>query len=215
MSGTARLRFAGLPSTVDDDLRAEIGRGSTPRNGAGSIATEAAASPRPARIWASRSPNEWPISAGFLEDRGPAIPAARQQPEAVNEHDRRPSRGVGVLDLLPFVLGEGRHVASLSSWVQHRDQTPSSSLDPRASCQYHPARRKRAVRDATPGPTTREKPERDACRPSGEMETGGEGECDPSVRRHVEGDMPILERNRATVSAAKEPVARPEEAIAG
>jgi hypothetical protein len=46
--------------------RDEIGSGSTPRNGAGSIATEAAARPRPARIWVSRPPNECPITAGLL-----------------------------------------------------------------------------------------------------------------------------------------------------
>jgi hypothetical protein len=50
VSGTARLRLAGLPSTGRADFSAEIGSGSTPRNGAGSIATEAAASPRPATI---------------------------------------------------------------------------------------------------------------------------------------------------------------------
>src|SRR3954463_4966612 len=33
--GTARLRLAGLPRTGDADFSAEIGRGSTPRNGAG------------------------------------------------------------------------------------------------------------------------------------------------------------------------------------
>jgi hypothetical protein len=46
----ARLRLAGLPSTGDADLSAENGSGSTPRKGAGSIATEAAARPRPATI---------------------------------------------------------------------------------------------------------------------------------------------------------------------
>ena len=40
-----------------------------PRNGAGSIATVAAASPRPAMICASRPPNEWPITTGFLSSR--------------------------------------------------------------------------------------------------------------------------------------------------
>ena len=54
----ARLRLAGLESAGLADLSAEIGSGSTPRNGAGSIATAAMASPRPARIWARRPPNE-------------------------------------------------------------------------------------------------------------------------------------------------------------
>jgi hypothetical protein len=48
------------------DLRAEIGSGSTPRNGAGSMATAAADSPRPARIWVSRPPKECPTMAGFV-----------------------------------------------------------------------------------------------------------------------------------------------------
>ncbi len=45
MSGTARPWFAGLPSTGNADFSAEIGSGSTPRNGAGSIATDAADEP--------------------------------------------------------------------------------------------------------------------------------------------------------------------------
>ena len=65
MSGTARLRLSGLPSTGEDDFSAEIGSGSTPRNGAESIATEAAARPRPARICVSSPPNEWPTTAGL------------------------------------------------------------------------------------------------------------------------------------------------------
>ena len=66
MSGTARPWFAGLPSTGDADFSAEIGNGSTPRNGAGSMATDAADSPRPARICVSRPPNEWPTIDGLL-----------------------------------------------------------------------------------------------------------------------------------------------------
>ncbi len=69
MSGTARLRLAGFLSTGDAERSAEIGSGSTPRNGAGSIATDDGASPRPARICVSSPPNEWPISAGFLSSR--------------------------------------------------------------------------------------------------------------------------------------------------
>src|SRR3954470_18808052 len=41
VSGTARWRLAGLPSTGEAERSAEIGSGNTPRNGAGSIATEA------------------------------------------------------------------------------------------------------------------------------------------------------------------------------
>src|SRR6476661_8638776 len=43
----ARCRFAGLDNTAEDALRALIGSGSTPRDGAGEIAQVAAASPRP------------------------------------------------------------------------------------------------------------------------------------------------------------------------
>ena len=60
------MRLAGLLSTGEADLSAEIGSGSTPRNGAGSIATEAAERPRPATIWVSSPPKEWPMTAGFL-----------------------------------------------------------------------------------------------------------------------------------------------------
>ena len=42
-----------------------MGRGSTPRKGAGSMATDTAARPRPARIWVSSPPVEWPMIAGF------------------------------------------------------------------------------------------------------------------------------------------------------
>src|SRR4030088_2072983 len=51
--GTARPWFAGFRSTGDADFNAEIGSGNTPRNGAGSMATDAAPTPRPARIWVS------------------------------------------------------------------------------------------------------------------------------------------------------------------
>src|SRR2546421_3133807 len=62
----ALFQFAGFCSTGDADLSDEMGRGSTPRNGAGSMATEAAERPRPATICVRRPPNEWPITAGFL-----------------------------------------------------------------------------------------------------------------------------------------------------
>ena len=66
MSGIALFQFVGLLRTGDAALSAEIGKGSTPRNGAGSIATVAFDSPRPATICARRPPKEWPITAGFL-----------------------------------------------------------------------------------------------------------------------------------------------------
>jgi len=55
--------LAGLRSTGDLDFNAEIGSGGTPRNGAGSIATDTADRPRPARIWVSSPPKEWPMTA--------------------------------------------------------------------------------------------------------------------------------------------------------
>ena len=63
----ARPTLKGLSSTGEAGLSAEIGSGKTPRNGAGSIATDTAAWPRPAMIWVRRPPNEWPITAGFME----------------------------------------------------------------------------------------------------------------------------------------------------
>ena len=44
--------------------------------------------------------------AGLLEQRGPPIPAAREQPQAVDEHDRCLAGAVGLVDLLLLVLGE-------------------------------------------------------------------------------------------------------------
>src|SRR5207237_9425335 len=56
--GTARFRLAGLLRTGQADFNAENGSGSTPRKGAGSMATVAAARPRPARICARSPPKE-------------------------------------------------------------------------------------------------------------------------------------------------------------
>jgi thioredoxin reductase (NADPH) len=77
VSGTARWRFAGFFSTTDPARSAEIGSGSTPRNGAGSIATDTAARPRPARICVNSPPKLWPgalgeylgLTVGSLPDR--------------------------------------------------------------------------------------------------------------------------------------------------
>jgi len=44
--------------------------------------------------------------ACLLEYRAPAIPAGLQQPESVDEHDRSSVGGIGLLDLLCFVLGD-------------------------------------------------------------------------------------------------------------
>ena len=62
----ARPRFKGFRSTGLADRNAEIGSGSTPRNGPGSIATVAADRPRSAMICASNPPVEWPMTAGFF-----------------------------------------------------------------------------------------------------------------------------------------------------
>ena len=56
----------GLRSTGDDERSAEIGSGSTPRCGAGEMATDASLQPRPARISVRSPPNEWPIDRGTL-----------------------------------------------------------------------------------------------------------------------------------------------------
>jgi hypothetical protein len=53
-------------STGQPDLIDDAGSGSTPRNGAGEIATVAADSPRPASICTINPPNECPTTAGFL-----------------------------------------------------------------------------------------------------------------------------------------------------
>ena len=50
--------------------------------------------------------------ARVLEQVGPAIPAARQQPEPVDEYDRRPPARVRLLDLSRFPLSDGSW-----SWV--------------------------------------------------------------------------------------------------
>ncbi len=62
MSGTARLRLAGLPSTGQADFSAEKGSGNTPRNGAGSIATVATETPRPGDLGEQ-------ASEGMTDDR--------------------------------------------------------------------------------------------------------------------------------------------------
>ena len=61
-------------------------------------------------VWPARSERR---VAGLLEERLPAVPAARQQPQSVDENDRRAPRRVGVVDLLLFVLREVRHEPAL------------------------------------------------------------------------------------------------------
>ena len=66
MSGIARCLFAGFRNAGEAARSDEMGSGRTPRNGAGLIATDADARPRPARISVSSPPNEWPITIGFF-----------------------------------------------------------------------------------------------------------------------------------------------------
>jgi hypothetical protein len=62
----ARPRFSGFLRTGITDLSAEMGIGSTPRNGPGAIATVTADKPRSAINWETSPPVEWPMTAGFL-----------------------------------------------------------------------------------------------------------------------------------------------------
>jgi hypothetical protein len=54
-----------------------------------------------------RPPRRQCREAGLLEDGGPALPAAGQQPEAVDEDDRRPVGRVGAFDLIRGGTGAG------------------------------------------------------------------------------------------------------------
>src|SRR5207237_5664762 len=51
--------------------------------------------------------------SGLLEEGGPTFPAARQQPEAVDEDGRRAPRGIRLLDLLGLALSDLRHADDL------------------------------------------------------------------------------------------------------
>ncbi|MDX6606035.1 MAG: hypothetical protein QOD14_575 [Solirubrobacterales bacterium] len=61
--------MSGFASTGIADRRVDTGRGRTPRNGAGSIATDATERPRPAIICVNAPPKEWPTIAGFRSRR--------------------------------------------------------------------------------------------------------------------------------------------------
>src|SRR5205823_13338727 len=56
--------------------------------------------------------------SSLLEDFPPPVPAVGEQPKAVNEDDRLPAAGVGLLDVLHLVLGDGAVVAHW--WISHR-----------------------------------------------------------------------------------------------
>src|SRR6266704_2301051 len=51
----------------------------------------------------------------LFKQRTPAVPTAGEEPEAVDEHDRLQSRGVGAVDFLLFMVREICHVILL--WV--------------------------------------------------------------------------------------------------
>jgi hypothetical protein len=74
----ARRRSRTAPRrTGKADFSDEMGSGRTPRNGAGSIATDTLVRPRPARIWVSSPPKEWPSRAPrTAPPTGPSCSAA-------------------------------------------------------------------------------------------------------------------------------------------
>src|ERR1700730_13878878 len=61
-------------------------------------------------LWVVRPARRERSVAGVLEPPPPTVPAARQQPEAVDEHDWLQPRRVRTLDSLHFVLGDRRRV---------------------------------------------------------------------------------------------------------
>jgi hypothetical protein len=70
---------------------------------------------------------------GPFEDRGPAVPAVRQEPEPVDEDDRLFPRRVCFLDLLRLVLGDRRccHARSPSFGLGLYRSGPIRGSDPR------------------------------------------------------------------------------------
>jgi hypothetical protein len=56
----------------------------------------------------------------LFEHGAPAVPAAGEEPEAVDEHDRIASRCVRFVDLDDFVVGDLRHTGSLPSGISGR-----------------------------------------------------------------------------------------------
>ena len=69
VSMTARFRLRGFLSTGNADFNDDRGSGRTPRNGAGSMATAAAARSMPANFWVIIPPKEWPTMTGFEDSR--------------------------------------------------------------------------------------------------------------------------------------------------
>jgi len=111
-----------LRSAGEADFSAENGSARTPRDGAGLIATDANASPRPdalvgehLRVGARLLDGVGVVGpAGLdgdvavrLEQLRPAVPAGRKEPQAMHEHDRRCVGRVRASDLRLLMLGEG------------------------------------------------------------------------------------------------------------
>src|SRR5215468_1561041 len=71
------------------------------------------------RLWIIRPTGGEGGISSLLEQRGPAIPAARQEPEAVDEDHRLSTGQVGALDLLGLVLGDGRRRRLRSGSIVH------------------------------------------------------------------------------------------------
>src|SRR5215217_5009655 len=55
--------------------------------------------------------------AVLLEQTDPVVPAARQQPEPVDEHDRRLAARVGLIELALLALGDVGHGGLLLPWA--------------------------------------------------------------------------------------------------
>ena len=131
VSVTAFLRLPGLPSTGNDAFNAENGSGSTPRLGAGSIATEAIASPRPAMIWASSPPNECPMTTGLRSS--PAITSATWSATCPTEVPAKPSgfaRRRGDVAGSPGQSGASATYPRSSNQARHASQLLGSSQSP-------------------------------------------------------------------------------------
>src|SRR5438067_10721546 len=79
-------------------------------------------------IWPARREGRVAL---LFEQRAPAVPTAGEEPEAVYEHDRLHSRGVGAVDLLLFMDRENCHIVLL--WVCRLGQSVrfSRSILPR------------------------------------------------------------------------------------
>jgi hypothetical protein len=117
----ARRRSRTAPRrTGKADFSDEMGSGRTPRNGAGSIATDTLVRPRPARIWVSSPPKEWPSRAPrTAPPTGPSCSAA-----ATGRGRTRPGAGPAGGPPAPgeLVLGARRWPAFSRVWCAGRSR---------------------------------------------------------------------------------------------